>query len=65
MFLISNIMVHVFEAAKWNRRIWAVLDKTSGTFSHIGKGKRFCEKKAEELNSELEECFNDPLLANV
>jgi hypothetical protein len=66
MFLNSyRIMVHVFEAAKWERKIWAVLDKSSGTFSDIGKGKRFCEKKALELNRELEECFNDPLLANV
>lgn len=58
-------MVSVFEAAKWNRRVWAVLDTSSGTFSHIGKGKRFCEKKAKELNRMLEECFNDPLLAGV
>lgn len=55
-------MVHVFEAAKYERRIWAVLDKSSGTFSHIGRGKSFCEKKADELNRELEECFNSPLL---
>ena len=55
-------MLKVFEAAKYERRIWGVLDKTSGTFTHIGEGKRFCEKKAEELNRDLEECFNDPIL---
>lgn len=55
-------MVHVFEAAKWERRIWAVYDKSSRTFSYIGKGKRFCEKKARELNIALEECFNDTIL---
>ena len=39
-----------WEAAKWDRRIWAVFDNVSRTFSYIGKGKRFCEKKAKELN---------------
>jgi len=39
-----------FEVAKWDRRVWGVYDNISCTFSFIGKGKRFCEKKAEELN---------------
>ena len=39
-----------YEATKWNGRIWAVFDKVSRTFYFIGKGKRFCEKKAKELN---------------
>jgi len=38
-----------WEVAK-SGRTWGVFDKTSRTFSFIGKGKRFCEKKAEELN---------------
>ena len=42
-----------WEAAKWNRRIWGVFDKDSRLFFHVGKGKRFCEKKAKELNDQL------------
>jgi hypothetical protein len=29
---------------------WAVFDTVSRTFNWIGRGKRFCEKKAKELN---------------
>jgi hypothetical protein len=43
-------MKMIYEAAKWDRRVWAVFDKVTRTFSYIGKGKSFCEKKAEELN---------------
>jgi len=39
-----------WEAARWNRRVWAVYDKTSRLFFFIGMGRRFCERKAEELN---------------
>ena len=39
-----------WELAKWDRRIWGVYDKKSHTFSFVGKGKRFCEKKVKELN---------------
>ena len=38
-----------FEAAKYNGK-WAVFAKKSRTFHFIGKGKKFCEKKARELN---------------
>lgn len=38
-----------FEAAKYGNK-WAVFDKVSKTFSFIGCGKRFCQKKAKELN---------------
>lgn len=42
-----------FEAAKCrtsgNR--WGVFSKTACCYVHIGGGKKFCEKKAEELNS--------------
>lgn len=50
-----------FEAAKYGNK-WGVFDRVSRTFSHIGKGKRFCENKSRELNNDLEEIFNDPLL---
>lgn len=43
-------MKRIFEAAKWNRNVWAVFDKVTRTFSYIGERKSFCEKKAEELN---------------
>lgn len=42
-------MKNDFEAAKYGR-YWAVYDKVSRTFDYIGMGKRFCEKKAKELN---------------
>lgn len=38
-----------FEAAKYGR-FWAVFEKVSRTFSYIGMGKKFCKKKAQELN---------------
>ena len=57
-------MKELFVAAKYENK-WAVFDKTSRTFSHIGKGKIFCEKKARELNNDLDAIFNDPLLAWV
>lgn len=38
-----------FEAAKYGR-FWAVFDRVSRTFNHIGMGKKFCQKKAQELN---------------
>jgi hypothetical protein len=53
-----------FIAAKYENK-WSVFDKTSRTFSYIGKGKRFCEKKARQLNEDLEKIFDDPLLAWV
>lgn len=58
------IKVYVFEAAKYQGK-WAVYDTDSRTFSHIGAGKKFCEKKATQLNNELVEIFNDPLLDDV
>lgn len=58
-------MEQIYEAAKWDRRTWGVFDKTSRLFFYVGKGKRFCEKKARELNRELEECLNDPILGWV
>ena len=57
-------MEKCFVAAKYENK-WAVLDRTSRTFSHIGKGKDFCEKKARELNNDLEEIFNDPIFSWV
>lgn len=38
-----------WELAKYRNK-WAVYNRTSRTFSHIGKGKRFCQNKAKELN---------------
>lgn len=38
-----------WEAAKYKGK-WAVFDTVSRTFNWIGRGKRFCEKKANELN---------------
>ena len=38
-----------FEVAKYHRK-WAVFSKRSRTFDFIGKGRKFCEKKVEELN---------------
>jgi len=43
----------MFEAAKYGNK-WAVFDTVSRTFSCIGYGKRFCEKKAKELNEYCE-----------
>lgn len=39
-----------FELAKYQGK-WAVYAKTSRTFHFIGRGKRFCEKKVNELNN--------------
>lgn len=39
-----------FELGKYNGRIWAVFDKKSRSFSNIGKDKRFCQRKVDELN---------------
>lgn len=38
-----------WEAAKYKGK-WAVFDTVSRTFNWIGRGKRFCERKAKELN---------------
>lgn len=38
-----------WELAKYGNK-WAVFDRVSRTFSHIGEGKRFCQNKAKELN---------------
>lgn len=53
-------MEKIFIAAKYQNK-WAVLDLVSRTFSHIGLGKRFCEKKALELNDELDDILKDPI----
>ena len=42
-------MKKMFEAAKYHGK-WAVYGIPSRTFTDIGKGKKFCEKKAKELN---------------
>lgn len=42
-------MSNDFESAKYGR-FWAVYDRVSRTFSNIGMGKKFCQKKAQELN---------------
>lgn len=39
-----------FEIAKYNGK-WAVYSRQSRTFNFIGYGKRFCAKKAKELNN--------------
>ncbi|MBR5671879.1 MAG: hypothetical protein IKX02_00390 [Spirochaetales bacterium] len=39
-----------YEAVKYGWK-WSVLDKKTGTYSFIGKGQKFCELKAKELNS--------------
>lgn len=44
-------MQRVYEVAKYDRRVWSVFNKVTRTFSYIGKGKRYCEEKANELNS--------------
>ena len=38
-----------YELAKYKGK-WAVFDKTSRTYSFIGKGKKFCKRKVESLN---------------
>ena len=38
-----------FELVKYQGK-WAVYDKTSRTYSFIGKGKRFCKRKVISLN---------------
>ncbi len=45
------VMKDNWEAAKYNGK-WAVFSKQSRTFDFIGAGKRFCQKKAKELNEE-------------
>lgn len=50
----------IYEAAKYQGK-WAVYDKVSRTFSHIGKGKKFCIAKAKELTEELLEIWKDPI----
>ena len=42
-----------FELAKYKGK-WAVYDSRSRTFSFIGKGKRFCNRKVMTLNNELD-----------
>ncbi|SEA79770.1 hypothetical protein SAMN04487851_11463 [Prevotella sp. tc2-28] len=39
-----------FETAKYHNK-WVVFDKVSRTFTDIGKGRKFCEKRVLELNS--------------
>ncbi len=38
-----------FELAKYKNK-WSVFAKNARVFFFIGKGKKFCEKKVEELN---------------
>jgi len=52
-----------FEAAKYGNK-WAVFDKVSRTFSFIGCGKRFCQKKAKELNDYCRQKDNEEKSAN-
>lgn len=40
-----------FELAKYNGRL-AVFSTKSRTFDFIGKGKRFCQQKVNELNNQ-------------
>lgn len=42
-----------FELSKHQGK-WAVFDRRSRTFSFIGKGKRFCQRKVMSLNNELD-----------
>ena len=42
-----------YELAKYQGK-WAVYDSVSRTFSWIGKGKRFCQRKVMSLNYELD-----------
>ena len=44
-------METIWEPAKYHGK-WSVFDRVSNTFSHIGKGKKFCTEKARELNKE-------------
>lgn len=39
-----------YEAAKYKGK-WAVFCRTSCTFEYIGFWRRFCERKAQELNA--------------
>ena len=39
--------------AKYDRRVWAVYCKKTCTFSDIGKGRRYCERKVKELNKAI------------
>ena len=45
------MMTQDWEAAKFGNR-WAVFCKVNRAYIFIGKGKRFCERKARELNSQ-------------
>lgn len=42
-----------YELAKYQGK-WAVFDRLSRTFSFIGKGKRFCQRKVMSLNNKLD-----------
>lgn len=41
----------IYEPAKYHNK-WAVFDRVSRLFFYVGKGKKFCTEKAEELNKE-------------
>ncbi len=41
-----------FEACKYHGK-WAVYSRMTGTFDCIGKGRRWCERKARELNGKF------------
>ena len=41
-----------YEAAKYGR-VWAVYCEPSRTYIFEGKGRKFCEQKAKELNEEV------------
>lgn len=56
-------MKESFEAAKYGNK-WAVFDKVSKTFSSIGAGKRFCQKKAKELNDYCRQKDNEEKTAH-
>ena len=48
-----------YEAAK-HGRVWAVYCESSRTYIFEGKGRKFCEQKAKELN---EEAKSNPFLS--
>lgn len=50
----------IWEPAKYHGK-WAVYDPVSNTFSHIGKGKKFCTEKANELNKD----YADKILSEI
>ena len=43
-----------YQAIKYKGK-WSVFSFASNCYFYIGKGKRFCEKKAQEMNNEMTE----------